>query len=93
MVEKEKCKKCPKCEVWIMKNEGCNHITCRCGAEFCYVCGKIYTVNGKRDCKCKLFNESISEISLENSLENSLATFSIDDRFPIERQNYFADLQ
>lgn len=33
-------KKCLKCRFWIEKNEGCNHMTCKCGNEFCYVCGK-----------------------------------------------------
>ena len=65
MVEKEKCKKCPKCAVWIMKNAGCNHITCRCGAEFCYTCGKVY-VNKKRLCQCPLFRTGPEPDSLLN---------------------------
>ncbi|KAE9387162.1 hypothetical protein BT96DRAFT_948587 [Gymnopus androsaceus JB14] len=31
-------KKCPKCDVWIEKTEGCNHIECRCGAHICWRC-------------------------------------------------------
>jgi len=34
-------KKCPRCSVPILKNGGCNAITCtRCHAGFCYLCGK-----------------------------------------------------
>lgn len=38
-------KKCIKCAMWVEKNEGCNHMTCRCGAEFCYKCGVEYSPN------------------------------------------------
>ncbi|TFK87511.1 hypothetical protein K466DRAFT_645879 [Polyporus arcularius HHB13444] len=30
--------RCPCCETMIELNDGCYHITCRCGAEFCYRC-------------------------------------------------------
>ncbi|KAJ4481297.1 hypothetical protein J3R30DRAFT_3466667 [Lentinula aciculospora] len=35
-------KKCPKCSVWIEKTEGCNHISCRCGAHICWRCMGIF---------------------------------------------------
>jgi ariadne-1 len=31
-------KKCPQCRSDIEKNGGCNHMICRCGHQFCWVC-------------------------------------------------------
>ncbi|KAG9293823.1 hypothetical protein G9A89_019161 [Geosiphon pyriformis] len=31
-------KKCPDCEMAIEKNHGCDHMKCRCGHEFCWLC-------------------------------------------------------
>ena len=41
-------KQCGKCRYWVVKNHGCDHMTCRCGYEFCYVCGGKY-----RNCDCR----------------------------------------
>ena len=38
----EHCKRCPECRSVIEKIDGCNHITCRCGAHFCWKCGKTF---------------------------------------------------
>lgn len=32
-------KQCPSCNEVIEKKEGCYHIHCNCGADFCYICG------------------------------------------------------
>ena len=32
-------KHCPRCHTPVFKIEGCNHITCICGAHWCYKCG------------------------------------------------------
>ncbi|KAK4617649.1 E3 ubiquitin-protein ligase [Fulvia fulva] len=31
-------KLCPRYKAWIQKISGCDHMTCKCGFEFCYVC-------------------------------------------------------
>ena len=42
-------KMCPACRHWVEKNEGCDHMTCSCGYEFCYKCGKIYGIDEEED--------------------------------------------
>ncbi|OEL19676.1 hypothetical protein BAE44_0019305 [Dichanthelium oligosanthes] len=39
MANRRNWKRCPKCEFFVEKRDGCVHITCRCGFEFCYGCG------------------------------------------------------
>jgi len=36
-------KSCPKCSADIEKNDGCNHMTCKCGAHLCWHCMKEFT--------------------------------------------------
>ncbi|KAJ6264205.1 E3 ubiquitin-protein ligase [Drechslerella dactyloides] len=36
-------KRCYRCRAMIELNLGCNHMTCRCGAEFCYVCASPWS--------------------------------------------------
>ncbi|PFH50424.1 hypothetical protein AMATHDRAFT_40879 [Amanita thiersii Skay4041] len=36
-------KRCPACQVWIQKIEGCNHMTCHCGAHICWICLAQFT--------------------------------------------------
>ena len=35
-------RRCYKCRALVELNEGCTHMTCRCKAQFCYVCGGIW---------------------------------------------------
>ncbi|KAF0899763.1 hypothetical protein E2562_024086 [Oryza meyeriana var. granulata] len=37
-----KWKRCPRCRFYVEKSNGCLHITCRCGFEFCYGCGNSW---------------------------------------------------
>lgn len=42
-------RRCPDCGVFLERTEGCNHMTCTCGAQFCYMCLQNYSShNGSR---------------------------------------------
>ncbi|KAF9598403.1 hypothetical protein IFM89_027836 [Coptis chinensis] len=47
---------CVKCNHMIELAEGCYHMTCRCGYEFCYTCGAEWR-NKKATCTCPLWDE------------------------------------
>ncbi|XP_031484778.1 E3 ubiquitin-protein ligase RSL1-like [Nymphaea colorata] len=49
-------RQCVKCNHMIELAEGCYHMTCRCGYEFCYTCGAEY-VRKKPTCACPLWDE------------------------------------
>ncbi|MED6198521.1 hypothetical protein PIB30_067142 [Stylosanthes scabra] len=38
-------RRCSKCRIYVEKNEGCSHISCRCGHHFCYACGGAWNHN------------------------------------------------
>ncbi|PIA38656.1 hypothetical protein AQUCO_02700110v1 [Aquilegia coerulea] len=48
---------CIKCNHMIELVEGCYHMTCRCGYEFCYTCGAEWR-NKKPTCRCPIWDES-----------------------------------
>ncbi|GAV62088.1 IBR domain-containing protein/RVT_3 domain-containing protein [Cephalotus follicularis] len=50
-------RQCIKCNHLIELSEGCYHMTCRCGYEFCYNCGAVW-INKKATCSCPLWNEA-----------------------------------
>ncbi|KAF9775415.1 hypothetical protein IL306_006487 [Fusarium sp. DS 682] len=41
---------CPGCGRMIQLSEACNHMTCACGREFCFICGRDWTT-----CDCPLY--------------------------------------
>ncbi|KAI1775606.1 hypothetical protein F4818DRAFT_440885 [Hypoxylon cercidicola] len=61
LAEEEGWKRCYGCHAYVEHREACQHMTCRCGAEFCYVCGARW-----RTCGCNM--EQLA------SLKNSVAT-------------------
>jgi IBR domain, a half RING-finger domain len=60
--------RCPGCRAVIELSFGCNHMTCRCGAEFCYECGAVWKTCGCEDWNMqKLFAEAERRITEEES--------------------------
>ncbi|KAJ1331485.1 ariadne-1 [Microdochium nivale] len=49
LAEEEGWKRCYGCNAYVEHGEACQHMTCRCGAEFCYVCGARW-----RTCHCTM---------------------------------------
>ncbi|KAI0120398.1 hypothetical protein F4776DRAFT_253283 [Hypoxylon sp. NC0597] len=43
--------RCYNCRNMVELKEGCNHMTCRCGAEFCMICGLKW-----KTCECPWFS-------------------------------------
>ncbi|XP_077230241.1 E3 ubiquitin-protein ligase RSL1-like [Tasmannia lanceolata] len=44
LAKRSKWKRCPRCKFYVEKIQGCLHITCRCGFQFCYGCGSTWSV-------------------------------------------------
>ncbi|XP_047330977.1 E3 ubiquitin-protein ligase RSL1-like [Impatiens glandulifera] len=51
-----KWRQCFKCKNMVELREGCYHIYCRCGHEFCYTCGAEWRNKGAT-CKCPIWDE------------------------------------
>ncbi|MCO5604398.1 hypothetical protein L7F22_058563 [Adiantum nelumboides] len=67
LAENQKWQRCKKCRRMIELAEGCYHMTCRCGYEFCYLCGEPWK-NKRQSCRCRLWDE---DFLLEEPLDNS----------------------
>ncbi|KAI4134829.1 MAG: hypothetical protein L6R39_007854, partial [Caloplaca ligustica] len=51
IAKKEGWQRCFNCSATVELKEGCNHMTCRCKAEFCMICGVKW-----KGCDCPWFN-------------------------------------
>ncbi|PIA50521.1 hypothetical protein AQUCO_01300929v1 [Aquilegia coerulea] len=51
LMEHNKWQRCPVCRQCVERGIGCKIITCRCGNEFCYLCGRKVTTHL---CSCKV---------------------------------------
>ncbi|KAG0648096.1 E3 ubiquitin-ligase ARIH2 [Hyphodiscus hymeniophilus] len=49
LAEMEGWKRCYSCNALVEHNKGCRHMTCRCRAQFCYICGLKWRTCGCSD--------------------------------------------
>lgn len=52
--------RCPKCEELIERHSGCAHMTCVCGAQFCYRCRAVW-----KTCNCVDWGDGEAEDEME----------------------------
>ncbi|KAF8858471.1 ariadne RING finger [Acephala macrosclerotiorum] len=52
LAEEERWRRCFGCNAMVELNTGCNHITCKCSAQFCYTCGVQW-----KNCTCEIWEE------------------------------------
>lgn len=69
VAKRSRWQRCSQCRQMIELGQGCRHMTCKCGHEFCYTCGKAWWADktaGTRTCEqgshglcCGLWNRNL----------------------------------
>ncbi|KAB8118323.1 hypothetical protein EE612_061090 [Oryza sativa] len=62
LAQNNRWRRCQRCRRMIELTQGCFHMNCWCGHEFCYSCGAEYT-NGIQTCQCVFWDEESIEAS------------------------------
>jgi len=55
---KKQCKMCPSCGMgaYISDKNACNHMTCTCGHEWCWMCLKSWDTHGSNYYSCSTYS-------------------------------------
>lgn len=62
LMRKKGWRQCPSCWAIIERIDGCNHMECKCGAHFCYLCGNELEIKRNGDMVyCDCHNDSEEE--------------------------------
>lgn len=70
LAQNKRWRRCQQCRRMIELTQGCYHMTCWCGHEFCYSCGAEYT-DGHQTCQCAFWDEDHSEDLVTQSAQES----------------------
>jgi IBR domain, a half RING-finger domain len=81
VAKEEGWQRCFNCSAMVELKEGCNHMTCRCTAEFCMVCGSKW-----KTCDCPWFNYQAVEADRLDHMNIAQGRGGDDGRAPIRYQ-------
>jgi hypothetical protein len=56
----------------VERNKGCSHMTCRCSAQFCYICRAQW-----KTCKCDALDERLAALRRQPALVRCLEIYEI----------------
>jgi len=60
-------KQCPHCNQFVTRNDGCNHMRCRCGKDWCWMCRKDWAPHGSSWYNCFQYEKSDAKQKDESS--------------------------
>ncbi|XP_022994789.1 probable E3 ubiquitin-protein ligase ARI11 [Cucurbita maxima] len=64
-------RRCQQCRRMIELAQGCYHMTCWCGHEFCYSCGAEYQ-DGQQTCQCAFWDDDDDDDNSEDLVTHSI---------------------
>lgn len=70
LAQNNRWRQCQQCRRIIELTQGCYHMTCWCGHQFCYSCGAEYR-EGAQTCQCEFFDDDTTEPSVASSNQES----------------------
>ncbi|XVE51692.1 hypothetical protein DITRI_Ditri02bG0062000 [Diplodiscus trichospermus] len=70
LAQNKRWRRCQQCRRMIELTQGCYHMTCWCGHEFCYSCGAEYR-DGQQTCQCAFWDEDNSADLVSHSVQES----------------------
>lgn len=82
-------KPCPGCTQPIEKNQGCMHMTCRCGYEFCWVCLGKWNRHAD-NWRCNVYNENKQNEIVSGQIRSFLRAVSLPSAGPAARSTHDA---
>ncbi|KAF6834277.1 IBR domain-containing protein [Colletotrichum plurivorum] len=96
MGEKSGWRRCYKCRTLVELSQGCTHMTCRCKAQFCYICGAIWDpsvgcpnfCNGDEELERRRMEEEArnAELEAEKAAQEAAAAAEAAEKIEAEKR-------
>jgi hypothetical protein len=96
MGERSGWRRCYKCRTLVELSQGCTHMTCRCRAQFCYICGAVWDpavgcpnfCNGEEEMERRRIEEEAraAELEAEKAAQEAAAALAAVDKAEAEKR-------